>query len=66
MLARRLVEVLIGAVLIGFVAYAIMTGSFRGGWRSYSRADEPWSFCGAVLINLAIGACFLFGATSWR
>ena len=66
MLARRLVEVLIGVGLIGFCLHAIWTGYARGSYRSYSRVNEPGSFWTTVLIVLAIGAAFLFGATSWR
>jgi hypothetical protein len=66
MFARRLVEVFFGVVIIGSSAYAIRNGSFRGAWRSYSRANEPWSFWSAVMVSAALGACFLFGLTSWR
>jgi hypothetical protein len=66
MVGRRLVELFFAVVLIGSCVQAIRTGSFMGGWRSYCREEEPFSFWSGVLITLAIGLCFLFGFTSWR
>jgi|HubBroStandDraft_1064217.scaffolds.fasta_scaffold334022_3 hypothetical protein len=66
MLGRRLVELFFAVVLIGVCVQAIRTGEYRGGWRSYSRTDDPFSFWSGVVITLAIGLCFLFGFTSWR
>jgi hypothetical protein len=63
---RRLIELFFAVVLIGYSVQAIRTGDFRGSWRTYSRADQPFSFWSGVLITLAIGLCFLFGFTSWR
>ena len=66
MFLRRLAEIAIGVALIAFTLYTARTGTARGAYRTYDRATEPWSFWLAVVIPLAIGAAFLFGATSWR
>jgi hypothetical protein len=66
MFARRLVEVLVGTGLTGLCIYSIRAGTWRGAYRVYSRENEPFGFWAGVLITLAIGAAFLFGATSWR
>jgi hypothetical protein len=63
---HRAIEVLIGFALVGYSAYAIFTGNVLGKFRSYSRSENPWSFWTAVLITLAVGTAFLFGAVSWR
>ena len=66
MLARRLVEMLVGFGLLGDCAYVLWTGTARGAYRRYDRATEPLSFWLGVLVRLVIGGAFLFGATSWR
>lgn len=65
MLARRLVEILIGVIVMGMVVYSIRTGSVRG-WRLYSREDEPWTFWTSIVVQAGIGACFLLGFVSWK
>ena len=66
MSAARLVEVLVGAALVGYCVYAIYTGRVLGRIRLYSRSQEPWTFWAVVLVGLACGVAFLLGNVSWR
>ena len=66
MLTRRIVEILIGAVVVGYCAYAVCSGRVRGRFRSHDRRDEPWTFWAIVLVAFACGAAFLCGVVSWR
>jgi hypothetical protein len=63
---HRAFEVLVGLALIGYGTYSIYTGHVLGKFRSYDRSESPWSFWTAVLVTVAVGTAFLFGAVSWR
>lgn len=63
---HRVIELLIGFVLLGFCGYELYTGRARGAFRSYDRYEEPWSYWTSMLVKLGITAAFLFGFTRWR
>ncbi len=66
MLSHRTLELVVGISLIGYCAYAVITGRVVGGWRVYTREDERWAFWGTLLLVLLIGGLFLLGKVSWR
>lgn len=63
---HRAIELLIGFALLGYCAFEIYAGKAQGKFRSYDRREDPGSFWISVLLQLVIGAAFLFGATSWH
>ena len=63
---RRLVEIIVGAALIGSCVHAMYVGQVGGSWRVCRRSEAPWMFWFIVVISAGIGAAFLFGAVSWR
>jgi hypothetical protein len=66
MTSHRIVEVLVGAAVLGYCAYAIYSGQVFGRTRSFDRRQEPWKFWVIILAALASGVAFLFGAVRWR
>ena len=66
MLTPRVVEILVGAAIVGYCGYATYTGRVVGRTRRYERRDEPWKFWAIGLVAFACGVAFLCGAVSWR
>ena len=66
MATHRLIEILVGAGVVGYCAGALWTGRVFGRRCSYNRREEPWLFWAIVVVGLACGVAFLLGAVSWR
>ena len=63
---HRVVELVVGFILVGYCAYAIYSGRILGKFRMYTRAENPGSFWTTVIFTFGIGLLFLFGITAWR
>jgi hypothetical protein len=64
MIRSPLLNVAVAASVVCFCAYAIYSGEIRGGWRSYSRREQPVTFWAMVIIALAAAVAILFGVGS--
>jgi len=63
---QRAIELVVGIGMIGYCAYAIVTGRIHGNFKMYMRGESPCSFWLTVLIVFCIGMAFLLGYVSWR
>ena len=64
--ANRLIEIIVGANLVGYCALAIHGGRVLGRGSSVDRRGNPWAYWSIVLIALGCGVAFLLGAVAWR
>ncbi|MBS0380768.1 MAG: hypothetical protein JSS29_19995 [Proteobacteria bacterium] len=66
MTMQRALQVLVGIALLGYVVYALHTGTLQGKFRQFSRSDDPFSFWFGVLVTAGIGLVCLFWAGPGR
>jgi hypothetical protein len=64
--SQRAIELVVGFALVGYCAYAIVTGRSHGKFRMYTRSEDSWMFWLIVLIVFCVGVAFVSGHVSWR
>ena len=63
---QRVLELVVGMVLVGYCAWCLYTGRLQGKFRQYDRSEDPFSYWSGLILTFAIGLVFLYGTASWR